>query len=302
MVKHVEEDWSFFNTAVREKAESRPRPDSPTLRLVTPDSSLMQPPTRPEQEARKSPSDSSVPSGAGYGPSATKPSVKPEPETSKWPNPTVAAPNAGHQPSTQPPSVEPKLDPSKSPNAVPIPSGSGYKPWSLFRHGPKASKLPAPAIAPLTSGNRPPLSDDRMGRVILWLLFALVAVILLYAFASASHQNSDWLRPSVLSMEPNHVARGSLNDMDGVMTDYTTFNRVAFKDWSVVTGWKFARNGDASPSDQYCYLEVANPVGKQSYNIETRPAGVREQRPDALIPGLDDVGWQEATTKCQWHP
>lgn len=136
----------------------------------------------------------------------------------------------------------------------------------------------------------------------MWSLFALVVVILLLAFASASQQNPDWSRPPVLPMERSHDARGSFSSTDAVVTDYTTFNRVVFKDWSVVTGWRFARSGDTTPTNQYCYLETANSVGKQTFDIEVRPAGVREQRPDVLIPGLDDAGWQAAAARCQWHP
>lgn len=35
MLKRVEEDWSYFNQAVREKAEGKPRQEAPPLKLVT---------------------------------------------------------------------------------------------------------------------------------------------------------------------------------------------------------------------------------------------------------------------------
>jgi hypothetical protein len=68
-----------------------------------------------------------------------------------------------------------------------------------------------------------------------------------------------------------------------------------------VTGWNFARNGDAKPVYQYCYLELSTRVSKERYDIESRPGIGRQKRPDVLIPGMDDAVWSEAATKCRWH-
>lgn len=46
MPKHVEEGWSFFNRAVREKAEGKPRQETAALKLVTPE-----PPPAPSKPA-----------------------------------------------------------------------------------------------------------------------------------------------------------------------------------------------------------------------------------------------------------
>lgn len=50
MLKHVEEDWSYFNRAVREKAEAKPRQEAPPLKLVT-----SQPPPAPNKPASPTP-------------------------------------------------------------------------------------------------------------------------------------------------------------------------------------------------------------------------------------------------------
>lgn len=46
MLKRVEEDWSYFNQAVREKAEAKPRQEAPPLKLVA-----SQPPPAPNKPA-----------------------------------------------------------------------------------------------------------------------------------------------------------------------------------------------------------------------------------------------------------
>ena len=50
MLKRIEEDWSFFNQAVREKAEGKPRQEVPPLKLVTP-----APPPAPSKPAPPAP-------------------------------------------------------------------------------------------------------------------------------------------------------------------------------------------------------------------------------------------------------
>ena len=66
MLKRVEEDWSFFNRAVRERAEGQPRQETPPLKLVTP-----VPPSAPDKPAPPAPPPVQPPSAATAAPAST---------------------------------------------------------------------------------------------------------------------------------------------------------------------------------------------------------------------------------------
>lgn len=304
MAKHVEEDWSFFNIAVREKAESRPQPETPTLRVVTPDLFPLPPPIRYEQKTATAPVATGTPANTGFRPSISQPSIRSGTEAAVAPESSAASSGMSQRSTTQPNPADPELQgftPSETNTnpASPVPPSPIR--WFPFGRGPRDSKLPTSTVASTTMGARSrQLTDNGVNRIIFWFL-CIFSLILLFMLALASRKNADWSRLSAASMGQSDVVQRTGGSTEAVVTDYTTFNRVAFKDWSVVTGWNFARNGDISPTAQYCYLEISTSVGRQTYNIEGHPAGAPEQRPDVLIPGLDDAGWREAATKCRWH-
>lgn len=65
MLKRVEEDWSYFNRAVREKAEDKPRQEVPSLKLVTleppPAPNKVAPPTSPPPPSQPAPVTTAAP-------------------------------------------------------------------------------------------------------------------------------------------------------------------------------------------------------------------------------------------------
>ena len=303
MAKFVEEDWTFFNTAVRERAESKPPSEAPTLKVVTPDPFPMPPSTRSEQGTVPASENISFPPNIGYRPSIVQPSIGSELDYAKTPNASIAPSSLNQRTPAQPPPEDPAVQAPKSLHNVTNPTNFAdtSSNWlSSSGQQPRDAKLPSSVVAPPASRYKARhLNDDGVIRIVTWslILFALTSLLVL---ALMPWKNVDWSRP-LIPLGQSDAMQTARSSTEAVVTDYTTFNRVAFRNWSVVTGWNFARNGDTSPTAQYCYLEVATSVGRQSYNIESRPARVREQRPDVLIPGLDDTGWQDAATRCQWH-
>ncbi len=62
MLKRVEEDWSHFNRAVREKAEGKPRQEAPPLRLVIPQPSPVPNKPAPPAPPLQPPANTAAPS------------------------------------------------------------------------------------------------------------------------------------------------------------------------------------------------------------------------------------------------
>lgn len=91
MLKRVEEDWSFFNRAVREKAEGQPRLEAPPLKLVTPKRS----PT---------PSKSATPASpfATQAPAPNKPAPPMSPPAPSTQPPATATASSTRSPGFQP--------------------------------------------------------------------------------------------------------------------------------------------------------------------------------------------------------
>jgi hypothetical protein len=87
-----------------------------------------------------------------------------------------------------------------------------------------------------------------------------------------------------------------------VATNFTQFTTVGVPGGAVVTGWNFARSGDARPTDQYCYYEVTNADGnKSTYYIEARPGSGQRPIPPALAMNIGANGWYTAASQCRWH-
>jgi hypothetical protein len=222
MQKVVIEDWSFFNQAVRERAEGKPRANAP-LKLLTPE-----PPT---------PAPGSLRSPLGTAP------------------------------------------------VVELPS---------FPARPQVVNAAAPAR---------PAKDDNVfvfvGRFLLGVVGLLVLLAILGIFGGLFGSSQRTATVAVTG-----TGTGGLAGNEAVVTNFTQFNTVRDGEWNVVTGWNFARSGDAVPTTQYCYMENTTAAGKSRYDLETRSAnGARMPltRPDALVPGLNDSVWAEASAKCQWY-
>lgn len=260
MLKRVKEDWSFFNRAVREKAEGKPRPEAPPLKLVRPE----RPPA----------------------------SNKPEPPA---PPPMQPSPVATAAPASL--LVTPEPPPAANNPAFPVPPV------------PPAAQQPAARQSSTINAGRarpPRLQPLGVGRVfgfIAKLLLGMVAIVMLIAFIEAAWRSAHPNGSAAMTTGPGIVANGTAA-MDGtekVVTDYTTFNTVAYRSWKVVTGWRFENSHATQPNHQYCYLEVLTTGGQQIYTIAERDPVRRHDMPEALIPGLDNAAWDEAATKCWWH-
>jgi len=90
---------------------------------------------------------------------------------------------------------------------------------------------------------------------------------------------------------------------DRVVTNYTIFHSVDFRHGSVVTGWNFAHSNDPVPKEEYCYFNIPAVIGASTrFDIESRPLGGRQPYPGSTLLGLSREDWEEAATKCQWHP
>lgn len=246
MHKVVAEDWTYFNAAVRERAERRPKPpESPPIKLVAPE------PPRP-------------PNAAGVVPLATPPLMVPQPVAIPHITNTISAP------------------------LRPPPGPMFAKAWTALRG------------------------------LILSLLVMLAVVFLLLVIANALDANNR--RALTLSPEAGNVPlvlrdktagtsteTGSVTTGTGgqtVVINFTKFSFVKFQDWSVVTGWRFARSGDAIPHYQYCYMEIDMPTGKVRHELAEQygPTGRSWMtRPAALIPGLTEELWSQAGNQCQWY-
>lgn len=220
MLKRVEEDWSFFNQAVREKAEGKPRQEVPPLKLVP----------------------------LGPPPALTKPA----------------------------PPMQPPPPPVQPPSAAPTATASPLRPRPLVGRG----------IASVIK-----------------LLFGIIAIAMLIALIQAAWRDAHPINSAATGTGPGTPSNGTVGTgaAEKVVTDYTTFNTVAYRSWKVVTGWKFANSRAARPNRQYCYLEVLTTGGQQIYTIEERIPVRRLDMPEALIPGLDKAAWDEVATKCVWH-
>lgn len=110
MLKRVEEDWSFFNRAVREKAEGKPRTEAPPLKLVRPEplpaSNKHEPPAPPP--IQPSPVATAAPASplvAPKPPSAANNPAPPVPPAAQQPRPQQSSTiTAG---SARPPRLQP---------------------------------------------------------------------------------------------------------------------------------------------------------------------------------------------------
>ncbi|HEY4252553.1 MAG TPA: hypothetical protein VGM87_15175 [Roseomonas sp.] len=144
------------------------------------------------------------------------------------------------------------------------------------------------------------LREDFKVRAIIGAVAAVGMIVLFIAAANSGRGN---LAPSYPTppMTPPTVPGGQA----GVrrITNYTTFNRVDWRDGVVVTGWNFRHNGDATPVDEYCYFEGRERGGTQyTFNIELRPVLGRQPIPDGLRETWSQADWNEAAGHCQWHP
>mgnify|MGYP001229761820 CR=1 FL=1 len=88
-----------------------------------------------------------------------------------------------------------------------------------------------------------------------------------------------------------------------VVTNYTIFHSVDFRSGAVITGWNFERSGDPVPKNEYCYFNILTSFGASArFDIENRPIGGRAPYPGPKAVGLSPEEWDEAATKCHWHP
>lgn len=246
MPKVVAEDWSYFNRAVRERAERKPKPpELLQIKLVAPE------PQRPPGPA---PSVSL----------STPPLVGPQPVSVPHTTNTVPAP------------------------LRPPPGPTFAKVWTELRG------------------------------LVLGLLITLAVIFVLFAIANAldaSNKRMLTQAPDVGNVPlmlrdktagtptgTGPVATGTGGE--AVVADFIKFNYIKFEDWSVVTGWRFARSSDAVPTYQYCYISIDMPTGKLRHEIAEQhgPAGRSWMtRPAALIPGLTEERWSQAGNNCQWY-
>lgn len=175
---------------------------------------------------------------------------------------------------------------------------------------------PAPPPPPVAkSGTRitPPMSTGALGRgdrFALLLALALIFVLVATGLVQSGGHRPVLARADARTSVPASVGTQAIEpgEASATVTDYTTFHRVPFRRGAVVTGWNFARSGDPAPTDEYCYFDVPSDAGRMAYSIESRPRGrgdasvIRYPPPEALVRDVGRAGWDEAASKCHWHP
>lgn len=81
-----------------------------------------------------------------------------------------------------------------------------------------------------------------------------------------------------------------------IITDYTVFKRVAYRNGAVITGWKYASNTEIQPGFQYCYYTETLGEGTRATLNFAEDGKMLENI--AAAPGFD-VG--DAFRNCVWY-
>ena len=285
MLKRVEEDWSYFNAAVREKAQGKLWQEPPPFGLAPlPDPG----PPRPASQLPQPQTPAAAP--------------PPTPPHTVNPIPTALHPRPTNDDGTLPRQEPPPFRLAPLPDPAPRPASQPPLPQP-----PAAASPPTPphTVNPIPTAARPPPTGDGMlpkffSRLFL-IVLAIIGLLWLIALGNdRTHVTSTVANPVGAYSTPPPASSGT----NAVVTNYTLFKTVALGDWQVVTGWNFRRSGDETPFEQYCYVGAETLAGKPRYDIETRHGATsrtKHPQPDALVPGLSEAVWSEAAQKCQWH-
>lgn len=188
-------------------------------------------------------------------------------------------------------------------------SASGQQPFSLFRRrggGAQSGgdRPPSPGKDPLNPfydysalGLRTPRAPGTDTGLTLSAAFALLlAFFLFFMLVGFLTRNSD--RP----LDPQSSVAPASAPSESVVTNYTTFHRVPFREGAVVTGWNYVDSRATLPDGQYCYYVRANRASSVDYkfDLQTHGSPPLPYPADSTNLDLSPAEWRQAQAKCHW--
>ena len=115
-------------------------------------------------------------------------------------------------------------------------------------------------------------------------------------------------RPEPMPIFPNlpqttngSISNSASNDIkEKPVINYTIFNSVKWKNYTVVTGYKYNSNNDSVPNSQYCYLEIPSLNESESRTIHLANSGIGKLYPLSGTQGFASYELNDALNSCVW--